>query len=99
MKMSELDEQDVGMEHIRQFIKTQLNKLPENSKEKDNSFAFLEKSTLNLLIAYLLSGEIRGKSEIVDEEFELWVLERLDETMEDSKKQFEEIIDFLKKIP
>ncbi len=96
--MSELDEQDVGMEHIRQFMKAQLNKLPENSKEKDNSFAFLEKSTLNLLIAYLLSGESRGKSEIVDEEFELWVLKQLDEIMDANKKQFEEIIDFLKNI-
>ncbi|EON71224.1 hypothetical protein [Lysinibacillus sphaericus] len=97
--MSELDEQNVGMEHIRQFMIAQLNKLPENSKEKDNSFAFLEKSTLNLLIAYLLSGENRGKSEIVDEEFELWVLKQLDEILDVNKKQFEEIIDFLKKIP
>ena len=64
----------------------------------DNSFAFLEKTTLNLLLAYLLSGESRGKSEIANEEFELLILKQLDDIMDTNQKQFEEIIDLLRKI-
>ncbi|WP_107948703.1 hypothetical protein [Lysinibacillus parviboronicapiens] len=99
--MSELDdkEQDVVMEHIiHQFLKEQRNKSPDNGKVNDNSFAFLEKTTLNLLLAYLLSGESRGKSEIADEEFELLILKQLDDIMDTNQKQFEEIIDLLREI-
>lgn len=88
---------------IHQLIKKQLTNLPDYNHEENNSFAYLEKGTLNLLIAYLMSGEKR-KSEEVDheeiynEELELKIMKQLDEMLEESKEQFEEVIDLLKKL-
>ena len=46
---------------IRQFMKDQLNELKEDKQENNNSFVFLEKSTLNMFILYLLRNEERRK--------------------------------------
>ena len=87
---------------LHQLMKKQLTNLPDYNNEENNSFAYLEKGTLNLLIAYLLSGE-KGKSEklvheeIYNEELELKIMKQLDEMLEESKEQFEEVIDLLKK--
>ncbi|MEX3746929.1 hypothetical protein [Lysinibacillus xylanilyticus] len=88
---------------IHQLIKEQLTNLSNSSNTKNNSFAYLEKGTLNLLIAYLLSGEKRksedvGHEEIYNEELELKIMKQLDEMLEESKEQFEEVIDLLKKL-
>ncbi len=53
MKMSDIDgkEQELLVKHvIRQFMKDQLNELKEDKQENNNSFVFLENSTLNMLI-------------------------------------------------
>ncbi|MGE7942077.1 hypothetical protein ACQKNB_08310 [Lysinibacillus xylanilyticus] len=87
---------------VHQLIKEQLTNLSNSSNTKNNSFAYLEKGTLNLLIAYLMSGEKRktgeiGHEEIYNEELELKIMNQLDEMLEASKEHFEEVIDLLKK--
>ncbi|MEK5233728.1 hypothetical protein MHB42_18700 [Lysinibacillus sp. FSL K6-0232] len=79
---------DVQKHAIQQLITEQLNR----RNGQDNSFAFLEKNTLNLLIAYLLSGE-NNSSEPIEE---AKLIQQLDELIEDSKAQFEEVIHLLK---
>ena len=45
-------------------MKDQLNELKEDKQETNNSFVFLENSTLNMLILYLLmNGERRTNGE------------------------------------
>ena len=51
--MSELDgkEQELIMKHmIRQLMKDQFNELNTDKQENNNSFVYLEKSTLNMVI-------------------------------------------------
>jgi hypothetical protein len=104
MKMSEFENMNQKIDSVlHQLMKEQLMNLPNNSKKENNSFAYLEKGTLNLLIAYLLSGEKRrtgeiGHEEIYNEELELKIMKQLDEMLEESKEQFEEVIDLLKKL-
>ena len=86
------------IEHItQQFIKEQLANLSDYSSDKNNSFAFLEKGTLNLLIAYLISGEKPKKQEINNDEFDKQLVKQLDEVIKESKKQFEEVMSMLGK--
>lgn len=83
---------------VHQLIKEQLTNLSNYSNTKNNSFAYLEKGTLNLLLAYLMSGEKRKVEEVGDEEIEMKMIKQLDEMLEESKKQFEEVISLLKKL-
>ncbi|MGE7625323.1 hypothetical protein ACQKMD_20645 [Viridibacillus sp. NPDC096237] len=83
---------------IHQRMKEQLTNLPNYSNEENNSFAYLEKGTLNLLINYLLSGEKIKAEEIGDEELEIKLIKQLDEMLEESKEQFEEVISLLEKL-
>ncbi|MGE7928646.1 hypothetical protein [Lysinibacillus xylanilyticus] len=83
---------------VHQLIKEQLANLSNSSNTKNNSFAYLEKGTLNLLIAYLMSGGKSQTGEIGDEEIEIKIIKQLDEMLEDSKEQFEEVISLLKKL-
>ncbi|MFJ6209476.1 hypothetical protein [Lysinibacillus sp. NPDC092081] len=83
---------------IHQLMKEQLTNLPSYSNEENNSFAYLEKSTLNLLITYLISGEKRKAVEIGDEELEIKLIKQLDKMLEESKEQFEEVISLLEKL-
>jgi hypothetical protein len=97
--MSELEEQklEAGLEQIvRHFMKDQLRNVSDFRKEGDNSFAFLEKSTLHLLLSYLLSGDKRAPEENITGQFELRLIQELDDLIADNKVQFEEIIDYLK---
>ncbi|MEK5330882.1 hypothetical protein [Lysinibacillus sp. FSL W8-0992] len=97
--MSEIEEQklEAGLEQIvRHFMKDQLSNVTDFRKEGDNSFAFLEKSTLHLLLSYLLSGDKRAPEENITGQFELHLIKELDDLIADNKVQFEEIIDYLK---
>lgn len=86
------------IEHIsQQFIKEQLANLSNYNSDQNNSFAFLEKGTLNLLIAYLISGEKPKKQEFKNDEFDKRLVKQLDEVIEESKKQFEEVMSMLGK--
>lgn len=99
MKMSEIDgnEQDLLVKHvIRQFMKDQLNERKEDGQENNNSFVFLENSTLNMIIIYLLmNGERRSYGE-VNEDAQEKTLKELENVMADNKKDFEEMIALLK---
>ena len=78
---------------IQQLLKDQLNR----RNVQDNSFAFLEKNTLQQLIAYLVSGEKSKNFEQRDHpELQTKWSKQLDEVLEDSKAQFEEVIEILK---
>ncbi|QBP40080.1 hypothetical protein [Paenisporosarcina antarctica] len=81
---------------IRQFMKDQINE----PKEGNNSFVYLENSTLNMLITYLLmNGNSRtyGEMDREDDGFSNnKILEDLDHIIEGSKQEFEEIITLLK---
>ena len=95
--MSDRDKQEKEVlmgRMISEFMKGQLADLKEYSMEDNNSFAFLEKGTLNLLIAYMLSGEKREKNENFDRK----VIAELDQVIENNKKEFEDIISYLKKL-
>lgn len=83
---------------VHQLLKEQLTNLSNSSNTKNNSFAYLEKGTLNLLIAYLMSGGKSQTGEIGDEEIEIKLIKQLDEMLENSKEQFEEVISLLKKL-
>ncbi|WP_341300793.1 hypothetical protein MHB44_21345 [Lysinibacillus sp. FSL H8-0500] len=80
---------DVQKHAIHQLIKEQLNR----RNGQDNSFAFLEKSTLNLLIAYLISEETTSNEQPASE---ARLVQQLDKILADSKAQFEEVIHLLK---
>jgi len=81
-----------------QIIKEQLANLPNYIDEENNSFAYLEKGTLNLLITHLIAGEKRIADKIGDEEIETRMIKQLDEMLAESKEQFEEVISLLKKL-
>ncbi|WP_241747118.1 hypothetical protein [Lysinibacillus sphaericus] len=81
-----------------QIIKEQLANLPNYMSEENNSFAYLEKGTLNLLITHLIAGEKKIVDKIGDEEIETRMIKQLDEMLEESKEQFEEVISLLKKL-
>ncbi|MGE7997713.1 hypothetical protein ACQKOF_03345 [Lysinibacillus sp. NPDC093190] len=97
--MSEFENMNQKIDSVvHQLMKEQLTNLPNNSNAENNSFAYLEKGTLNLLIAYLMSGEKSKAEEIGDEEIEIKIIKQLDEMLENSKEQFEEVISLLKKM-
>ncbi|KPN95889.1 hypothetical protein [Lysinibacillus sp. ZYM-1] len=77
---------------IQQLLKDQLSR----RNEQDNSFAFLEKSTLHQLIGYLVSGEKKNIEQHDNVELQAKWIKQLDEMLEDSKVQFEAVIDILK---
>lgn len=83
---------------IKQFMGEHFFNIKENSQEKNNSFIFLEKSSLNLLLAYLLSGAKNETPHIVNEEFELKAIEQLNQVIHDNEKEFKAIIKLLKEV-
>lgn len=98
-KMSDKELKEVLMKRINSgFMKDQPSDVNEYIKEDDRSFVFFEKSTLNLLLAYMLAGERRKTTEEGNEEFELKFLMELDQTMENNKKEFEEVMKLLKEL-
>ncbi|MBO0589151.1 hypothetical protein [Sporosarcina sp. E16_8] len=97
--MSDKDERELFMKHlIRQFMNEQLSERKEDNLESNNSFVFLEKSTLNTLIIYMLMNGERRPDEEAFNDSQVKILEELDHIIADSKKGFEEIITLLKEI-
>lgn len=102
MKMNDVDGKDkelVGERVIRQFINDQLNELKEDKKEDNNSFVFFEKSTLNILMTYLLMNtKYRTDGEGIEGRSEGVLLKEIERVLADNKKEFEEIIKLLKEV-
>ena len=90
--MGDNEKQEFGSV-IQQLVKEQLSR----RNEQDNSFAFLEKSTLQLLIAYLVSDEKSQVEQIKNPQLEGKWMKQLDELLEETKEQFEEVVDLLKR--
>ena len=100
--MSDLDEKDqelLGKHVIHQFIKISLNDLKEDKQENNNSFIFLEKSTLNILMtSILMNTKSRTEEEGIRGESEAVLLKEIEQVIADNKKEFEEIIKLLKEV-
>lgn len=99
--MSEIEQQklELDLEQIvRQFMKNQLMNGSDIRKGEDNSFAFLEKNTLQLLLGSLLSGDKKVVEQKVDVQTRTNVVKELDNLLEENKVQFEDIIDYLKSL-
>ncbi len=80
---------------IRQFMKDQLNVRKEVKQEDDNSFIFLEKDTLNMLMNHLLTNAEQRASG----DSQVQIIGILEQIIADNQKDFEEIITFLKDRP
>jgi len=99
MKMSEInkEERDLFMKRIFQiFMEEQFNEMKENHEESNNSFMFLEKSTLNILLMNMLIQDKSAIYEAVEKDDEMKVLEELEQLIIESKKEFEDIIIMLR---
>ncbi|AWE08843.1 hypothetical protein DCE79_16445 [Lysinibacillus sp. 2017] len=84
---------------LRQFAKGHFSNVKENPQEENNnSFIFLEKSSLNLLLDYLFSGTKSEIPPIVNEELELKAIEQLTQVINDTEKEFKAIINLLKEV-
>ena len=89
---------------LRQFTQEHFSNL--KLQEHNNSFMFLEKSSLNLLLAYLVSSKKNETpplptptptpTPIVNEEFELKAIEKINQLINDNEKEFSTIINLLK---
>lgn len=73
--------------------------MSEGQIEKDNSFIFLEKDTLHLLMGYLLMNTERRNFGEVHEDSQTKMVMALEKIIADNQKDFEEIIMFLKDSP
>lgn len=99
--MSQLEEEQTLLieQMINQYIKDHFSNLKENSNENNNSFMFLEKGSLNLLLAYLLFMNRHTVNPIEKESFEgAALLAQLDDLIEDNKKEFEALMDLFRNI-
>lgn len=90
-------EQDIFVKHvIHQFMKDQLKERKEEKQEDNNSFVFLEKSTLNMVLTYLFMNGVQRTHGEVNEDSHEKILEELDQIIKDNKKEFEKVIALLK---
>lgn len=77
-------------------MKEHFSSIKDELQENNNSFIFLEKSSLNLLLAYLLSNNKFETSHPVNEEDERKAVENINQLINDNEKEFQEIINLLK---
>lgn len=99
--MSQLDDEQVSLleQIINQYITEHFSDFKENLLENNNSFIFLEKGSLNLLLSYLLLMTKNTTNPIQKEVFEASkLLAQLDDLINDNKKEFEELIDLFRNI-
>lgn len=99
MNPFEEGEEELAIENIlNQIMKGHISNIRGNPHENNNSFIFLEKSSLNLLLAYLLSGPQKETSPLVYEEVAASAIEHLDQVIHDNEKEFKAIIRLLKEV-
>lgn len=99
--MSELNNQQpegLAGRMISEFMNERWTQGKKFNHEENNSFMFLEKNTLNVILDHLLTGDKRSSNGEMNGEFEGIVMEKLDEMMEKNKKEFEDIINQLKRL-
>ena len=83
---------------LGQMMKGHITNVRENPQENNNSFIFLEKSSLNLLLTYLLSRPQNETSSLGYEEFEASAIEHLNQMINENEKEFNAIINLLKEV-
>lgn len=97
--MNEINENELELlvkRILSQLIEDQFSELKKDKQEDDNSFIFLEKKTLNILLNYMLmNGENLAYGE-VDNDTEVKTLEKIEQIIEDNKKEFEKTLTLLK---
>ena len=97
--MDDLEEHILPIENIiNQYVKEHFSDLKENLKENNNSFIFLEKSSLNLLLSSLLSMAKNSTSIGNNEIVESTIIEKLDQMIAENKKEFDELLNTLREI-
>ena len=77
-------------------MKEHFSSIKDELQENNNSFIFLEKSSLNLLLAYLLSNNKYETPYPVSEEEEKKAIEKINQLINENEKEFQEIIGLLK---
>lgn len=77
-------------------MKEHFSSIKDELQENNNSFIFLEKSSLNLLLAYLLSNNKYETSYPISEEEEKKAIEKINQLINENEKEFQEIIGLLK---
>lgn len=106
--MNHFDEEHAGSISIDELFKQFTKDNFSDSKQQDpnNSFLFLEKGSLNLLLAYLLSKPPTSPTapNITDEltsKEEAWAVkavEQLEQFIHDNDKEFQDILRLLKEM-
>lgn len=101
MKMNEINENDLELlvkRILSEFIEDQFNDLKEEKQEDNNSFIFLEKGTLNILLNYMLMNGKNLPHEEAEQDSgnEVKISEEIEQIIVDNKKEFEEILILLK---
>ncbi|MER2108541.1 MAG: hypothetical protein ABS949_16560 [Solibacillus sp.] len=95
----ERTEEQISMEHIiNHYLQENFSDLRENLKENNNSFIFLEKTSLNLLLTSLLSMTTSPTSNIKNKVDESTLIESLDLVINENKKEFESLLKLLRDI-
>jgi hypothetical protein len=97
--MDRLEEHILPIENIiNQYVKEHFSDLKENLKENNNSFIFLEKSSLNLLLTSLLPMATNSTSIRNNEIAESTTIEKLDQMIAENKNEFDELLNTLREI-
>ena len=97
--MNEVNENELELlvkQILSQLMEDQFNGLKGDKEEDNNSFIFLEKSTLNILLNYLLLNGKNQAYEEVDNDTEVKNLEQIEQIIVDTKEEFEEVLTLLK---
>ena len=81
---------------MKQFTKEHFSSITDEQQENSNSFIFPEKSSLNLLLAHLLSNNKYETSYPVNEEEGKKAVEKINQLINEKEKEFQEIIGLLK---
>lgn len=99
--MNEINERELELlvkRILSRLIEDRFSELKEDKQEGDNSFIFLEKSTLNILLNYILLNSKELPSVKVDTESEVESSEKIERIIADNKIEFEEILTMLKEV-
>lgn len=79
-------------------MKEHFSSIKDDLQENNNSFIFLEKSSLNLLLAYLLLNNKYETPYPANEEEESKAAEKINQLINENEKEFQEIISLLKEM-
>lgn len=84
---------------IKNLLKDHLsNKEEAFQGVENNSFIFLEKNSLNLLLEHLFSSTKNEPSAITSEEYWSNAIEQLNQVFQENEKEFNAIINLLKEV-